>query len=112
MEKLIASCGINFATCNARIATVSNDEKLRAKTAEEWKVSYNAPNLMPEMINCTGCREAGAKFGHCGQCEIRNCVLSKNYQTCGECDMLESCVKVEKILTYVPDTLKNLKSLN
>ena len=111
MEKIIACCGLNCATCDARIATVNNDNVLRTQTAEKWKVQYN-PNLTPEMINCTGCREAGVKFEHCEQCEIRNCVKSKGYQTCADCDNLENCSIIGNIHKYVPEALVNLKSLN
>jgi hypothetical protein len=112
MEKLIACCGLNCATCDARIATVANDNELRDQTAEKWKVQYNAQDISPEMINCTGCREDGVKFGHCEQCEIRNCVILKNFQTCADCDKLENCALVGNVLKYVPEALENLKSLN
>jgi hypothetical protein len=35
MEKIIACCGLNCATCDARLATVNNDNVLRALTAEK-----------------------------------------------------------------------------
>jgi hypothetical protein len=112
MGKLIACCGLDCATCDARIALATNDNELRAKTAEKWKVQFNAPNISPEMINCTGCREAGVKFEHCKQCEIRNCAISNDFKTCADCDKMESCSIVGNIHKYVPDALKNLKSLN
>ena len=112
MEKLISCCGLNCATCDARIATVANDNELRIKTAEVWKVQYNAQGITPEMINCTGCREPGVKFSHCYQCEIRNCVRSKGFQTCAECDILLTCQIVGGVHKYVPEALENLKSLN
>jgi hypothetical protein len=112
MEKLIACCGLNCATCDARIATIKNDDELRKATAEKWKKMYNASDLTPEMINCTGCREPGVKFSHCNECEIRNCVKTKGYDTCGECKELETCTIVAGVLKYVPDALINLKNLN
>jgi hypothetical protein len=111
MEKLIACCGLNCATCDARKATVADDNELRAKTSENWKVQFNA-DITPEMINCTGCREAGVKFSHCGECEIRNCVNSKNFQTCADCEKLENCEITRSLHQYVPEALLNLKSLN
>ena len=111
MEKLIACCGLNCAACDARIATVTDDNELRAQTAEKWKVQYNAP-ITPEMINCTGCREPGAKIGHCSQCDIRNCVQSKGFETCADCDILGNCNIVGKLHQFVPEALENLKSLN
>ena len=112
MEKIIACCGLDCATCDARIATVANDNELRAKTAEKWRVDYNSPEITPEMINCTGCREAGVKLAHCELCGIRKCATSKNFRTCVECDTLESCDMVGKIHQFVPDALANLKGLN
>jgi hypothetical protein len=112
MEKLIACCGLDCATCDARIATVNNDNELRAKTAEKWKAMYSYQSLSPEMINCTGCREAGAKFGYCERCEIRTCAISKGFKTCADCDKMESCTILGNVLKYVPGALENLKSLN
>ena len=111
MEKLIACCGLDCATCDARKATVTNDDKLRKVTAESWTVQFKAA-ITPEMINCTGCREDGAKFAHCAECEIRNCVKAQGFDTCGDCDKLESCALVEDIHKFVPEALANLKSLN
>jgi hypothetical protein len=64
------------------------------------------------MINCTGCREAGVKFSHCAECAIRNCVQSKGFQTCAECEKLENCELTHNMHSFVPDALQNLKSLN
>ena len=111
MEKVIACCGLNCASCDARIATLTNDDKLRAETEEKWRVQYNAPDISAEMINCTGCREAGAKIRHCEECEIRNCVRPKGFQTCADCEKLESCEIVGFIHKFDPCALENLKSL-
>ena len=112
MEKLIACCGLNCTTCDARIATIADDDELRAQTAEKWKVQHGATGITPEMINCTGCREAGVKFSHCAECEIRNCVTSKDFETCADCDKLEDCALTTNLHKFVPEALDNLKSLN
>lgn len=112
MEKIIACCGLNCATCDARIATVTNDDELRKATADKWRVQFNASELTPEMINCTGCLEPGAKFPHCGLCEIRNCAKVKGFDTCGECPDMETCSLVAGVFKYVPEAMANLKSLN
>jgi len=112
MGKIIACCGLDCAICDARIATTTNDDELLIKTLEKWKVHYSVPNLSSEMIKCTGCREEGAKMIHCQQCEVRNCVKLKDFQTCAECDQLENCRIVGKIHKYDPGILENLKSLN
>lgn len=112
MEKLISCCGLDCVTCDARIATVNNDDQLRKATADKWRVGFNAPELTTEMINCTGCREEGAKFIHCNSCEIRNCVKGKGFSTCGDCPELEICSIVSGIHKHVPEALNNLRSLN
>jgi formate dehydrogenase maturation protein FdhE len=111
MEKLISCCGLNCAACDARVATINNDDELRKATAEKWKVAFSA-DIVSEMINCTGCREEGLKFSHCSMCEIRKCVNAKGYNTCGNCSELETCSIVGGILKAVPDALANLRSLN
>ena len=112
MQKLIACCGLNCASCDARIATIANDNELRAQTAEKWKTQYGASEITPEMINCTGCREAGVKFSHCSECEIRTCVRLKNFETCADCDKLENCALLINLHQFVPEALENLKTLN
>jgi len=111
MKKFIACCGLDCATCDARIATLANDDDLRLQTAEKWEYQYEA-DITPEMINCTGCREEGVKFAHCAECEIRKCVKSKSFETCADCDKMEGCILVKNIYLYVPEALVNLKSLN
>lgn len=112
MNKLISYCGLNCASCDARIATVQNDDELRKATVEKWKVMHGAVDLIPEMINCTGCREAGVKFSHCIVCEIRNCARSRGYNTCGDCKEMETCALISGIHKFVPEAIQNLKNLN
>jgi len=110
MEKIISCCGLDCATCNAKIATLTNDNDLRIKTAEEWSVQFNSV-ITAEMIHCDGCRCTGVHFEYCGICEIRNCVKEKGFETCGDCNEMSSCKKVESIHQYVPETIANLQSL-
>lgn len=112
MEKMIACCGLNCATCEARIATIADDDQLRNEVMEKWKLQYGAPELSIEMINCTGCREEGVKIGHCAECEIRNCALAKGFVTCADCADLENCPIIGAMHKFVPEALGNLKSLN
>lgn len=112
MEKLIACCGLNCAACDARIATMADDNELRAKTAEKWRNQYGVPDITPDMIDCTGCREPGAKIGHCAECEIRNCAIAKGFETCADCEKLENCEITKSLHQFVPEALLNLKSLN
>ena len=109
MKDLIACCGIDCENCDARIATVNNDNELREKTAEKWRGMYNS-DITTESINCMGCRVEGAKIAHCTTCEIRNCAEAKGFDTCAECDDLETCEIVGFVLKNVPGTKENLTS--
>lgn len=112
MEKLISCCGLNCAECDARIATMRNDDELRKATAEKWRVEFHAEGITYEMINCTGCREPGVKLGHCEECQVRVCVKSKGFNTCADCSELDSCSIVAMIHQHAPDARKNLNELN
>ncbi|MBP7103083.1 MAG: DUF3795 domain-containing protein [Bacteroidales bacterium] len=111
MEKIISSCGLNCTACDARIATIANNNELRAQVAEKWKVQYGANGITPAMINCVGCRETGIRFPHCEKCKIRNCAISNGYITCAECEKMENCDIVKNVHQYAPEALENLKSL-
>lgn len=51
MKKMIAYCGLDCEKCDAYIATINDDQKLREKTAKLWAELNNAP-ILPEQINC------------------------------------------------------------
>ena len=73
-NQLIGCCGLDCETCDARIATITNDNALREKTAALW-TKLNGVTITPEMINCTGCRMEGAKTPFCDKlCPVHNCV--------------------------------------
>ena len=59
MKQLIACCGLDCESCDARIATVENDNELKEKTARKWSVMNNAPEITAATINCMGCRADG-----------------------------------------------------
>lgn len=109
MQELIACCGLDCEKCDARIATIDNDDVLREKTARLWSDLNNAP-ITKDMINCMGCRADGVKTPYCGSlCEIRKCVLKRGFDTCGNCPELDDCQTVGVILANSPEALKNLK---
>jgi hypothetical protein len=112
MANLISCCGLNCETCDARIATVNDSDVLRKATAEKWKKMYNAPDIPYGSINCTGCRMEGVKFSHCETCQIRNCVMAKGFETCGDCAEIGTCEIVASVHKYVPEAIENLKRLN
>jgi hypothetical protein len=108
MKQLIACCGIDCESCDAHIATVNNDNELREKTAEKWRVMYNASEITAESLHCMGCRIDGVKIGHYSDCGINKCVQEKGFNTCGDCKELATCQIVSPVLDYVPGARKNL----
>ena len=109
MKQFIAYCGLDCESCEARLATVSNDNELRRKVAKEWS-ELNGVEITPEMINCTGCRISGAKTPYSDKlCQIRQCALGRHYNTCADCGELDSCEKLGMIIKNNQDALRNLK---
>lgn len=79
------------------------------KTAQLWAELNNAP-ILPEHINCEGCRADGMKTVYCDKlCAVRQCALKKGVTTCGSCPDMENCKTVGAIISNNPDALKNLK---
>ena len=108
MRRMIAFCGLNCEKCDAYIATKNNDQALREKTAKLWAELNHAP-ILPEHINCEGCRVDGMKTVYCESlCAIRQCALKKGMTICGECPEMEKCSKLEMVLAHNPEARKNL----
>lgn len=109
MNKLIAYCGIDCEKCDARIATVNDDNDLRVKTSREWCQLNHTDQITPETINCMGCRTEGEKFYFCSHmCQIRQCASAKGFDTCGNCSQIDSCPKVGSLWENNPELRKNL----
>ena len=107
---MTAYCGLNCEKCDARIATVNNDDALREKTAQLW-TQMNGVKITKDMINCMGCRSDGVKTPFCDSlCEIRKCAVSCAYINCGECNELATCKKIKMIISNNSEALENLKN--
>lgn len=111
MDKLTACCGLDCEKCDARTATLTNDDVLRERTAALWS-KLNGVTITPEMINCTGCRTEGAKTPFCDRlCPIRGCVREKGLDTCADCAQMDGCRTLGRIAENDPSVLENLKRL-
>ena len=111
MDKLTACCGLDCEKCDARTATLTNDDALRERTAALWS-KLNGVTIAPEMINCTGCRTEGAKTPFCDRlCPIRGCVREKGLDTCADCAQMDGCRTLGRIAENDPSVLENLKRL-
>lgn len=108
MKNLIGYCGLDCEKCDAYIATLHDDDALREKTAKLWAKLNNAP-ILPEHINCHGCRVDGVKTVFCDSlCAIRKCAMGKGVSTCGDCPMMDSCEILAAITGTNPKAKNNL----
>jgi hypothetical protein len=108
MKLLIACCGIDCEKCDAYMATIADDNTLREETANKWRTMFNIPDITADSINCMGCRTEGVKIGNCNYCEIRKCAQSKGFNTCGDCEELDTCPTVGQVIQNVPGAKENL----
>ena len=109
MRNMIAYCGLDCETCDAYLATINDDQELREKTAKLWTELNNVP-ILPEHINCEGCRMDGIKTVFCENlCDIRLCALKKGVATCGDWPDRDHCQTVATIISTNPEALKNLR---
>lgn len=77
MRGMIGYCGLDCEACDAYLATIHDDQALREKTAALWAELNQAP-ILPEHINCEGCRVDGVKTVFCEQmCAVRRCAQEK-----------------------------------
>lgn len=110
MNKYTAYCGLDCESCEARIATVNNDDALRRKVAARWS-ELNGVEITPDMIHCAGCRIDGVKTPYCDSlCPIRACAREKQVETCGACAEMRTCEKLGAITRNNPDALGRLES--
>lgn len=110
MKDLIAYCGLDCEGCEARRATIKDDNTLREKVAKEWS-ELNGVEITPAMINCEGCKTEGKKTPYCESlCPIRQCARKRGVEHCGKCGEMSECEKLGMILANNADALRNLKS--
>ena len=110
-NQLIGCCGLDCEKCDARIATITNDDALRERTAALW-TKLNGVTITPEMISCTGCRIDGAKTPFCDKlCPVYNCVREKKLDTCADCPQTDGCPTLGCIAANSPFILENLNRI-
>jgi hypothetical protein len=85
MQEMVAYCGLVCTECPAYKATKEDDDKARAKIAEEWTRQYQHA-FKTEDINCNGCLAVGnTRFSYCRVCEIRKCGSDREVLNCAYC---------------------------
>jgi hypothetical protein len=94
-----APCGLECSECPAYIAKRTDDNALRARTAEHW--SGPGFEVAAQDVNCDGCQQTeGELFKHCQMCGVRSCASDKGYGTCAECAEF-TCEKLEQLFGFI-----------
>lgn len=110
MQEMIAYCGLVCSKCPTFLATQSDDDVAREKTAaflsEKYGLSFKAKE-----INCDGCLSSGARLiGYCNTCEVRKCAITKSIESCSVCDE-KPCNKLNKFHEFSPEAKASFESL-
>lgn len=110
MDKMLGACGLACDECGAYKATKANDAEAIAKVAREWSKEYNA-DIKPEYVWCDGCMSDGEKkCGHCSECNVRACVVSRELENCAGCADY-GCEVISEFLKMVPCCKERLEAL-
>jgi hypothetical protein len=68
--------------------------------------------LTADDAQCDGCKAtSGRQIDYCNQCKIRACAIERGYETCAECDEMETCEIVAFIHKHSDQARKNLLEL-
>ena len=103
MNPLIAFCGLDCSRCEARTATLHNDNALREQVARQWS-EWNHVDIPAASINCLGCRTEGVKCPYCdSMCPIRQCALRREVSHCGECPESPDCHLLQQVHSNAPE---------
>jgi len=81
-KQLMAPCGLYCGVCGVYIATRDKNDKFKAALGN----LYGTP---PEETECIGCMQSDPPeklYVFCKICEIRDCVKSKKFYSCHQCD--------------------------
>ncbi len=80
-KALMAPCGLYCGTCGIYIATRDGNEKFK-------KILGRVYGYKSEQIRCFGCMQPEPEaqlFAYCGSCQIRECVMAKDFYSCHQC---------------------------
>jgi hypothetical protein len=101
MERIIAACGIVCSECPAYVATQEGDEEAISKMAADAAAKLDR-EVNPEEVLCEGClAESDRKCGYTTECEIRACVLGRDFANCAYCGEY-ACEKLTGFLESAP----------
>jgi hypothetical protein len=110
MSQMIAYCGLICSNCPTFLATQSDDDAARAKTAALYSEKFGL-DLRPEEINCDGCKsQSGKLIGYCQSCAIRQCCSEKGLDSCVSCAD-QPCEELIRFHAFSPDAKASFETL-
>ena len=87
MYKTNSYCGLDCSKCDAYIATITSDNKLREETAKKWSELNNT------------CKSKGSKTIFCSNlCLIRKCAIKHSVDNCTQCKKYNDCDTIQTFL--------------
>lgn len=81
-KDIMAPCGLYCGVCGVYIATRDGNEKFKG-------ILGNLYGSRPEDTECRGCMQPDPPktlYTFCQTCTIRNCIKSKGYYSCHQCE--------------------------
>ena len=80
-KALMAPCGLYCGVCGVYIATRDKNKKFRSVMANLYKTK-------PAETECLGCMHPDSMkiYSACTVCAIRDCIKSKGFYSCHQCD--------------------------
>ena len=109
MKKVISACGRDCMTCDCYLATRSGNQEFKEKVAKEWSEEYGE-GLTADDIKCDGCNSGGDLFIWCYSCPIRNCLISKKYESCAQCSKFP-CILGRFLYSEAPQAVDYLEKI-
>lgn len=112
MERMIAVCGLDCGSCEARLATQANDEAAKERIAAKWREEFHHPGIDAAYVTCDGCLTVGGRLGgYCKVCEIRTCGVARGLPNCAHCDDFDTCEKLAAFLKIAPPARATLEEI-
>jgi hypothetical protein len=82
--------------CQFLEASVKNDTELKRKAYATWEMKerFGVMEFDPVKIFCFGCKTSNKPVGiRLQKCDVRNCAIGRNLDSCIECKDLKECEK-------------------
>lgn len=112
MERVISVCGLICSECDGYIATQAGDEIGKEHVAAHWRRAFDNPAIDAAYITCDGCLAASGRLGgHCTECDIRTCGITRGVPNCGLCPDY-ACARLEQFFGFMPAARATLDTIH